>query len=475
MKLSILMPAYNEQRTIRAIVERVMESDVEGITDKELVIVDDGSTDDTGRIIGELVPKHKGRIIALRHDRNMGKGAAVRTAAEHMTGDVCLIQDADLEYDPAEYSTLIHPIVKLGADCVFGSRFATSGLRTVRFFWHAVGNRILTCLSNCFTDLDLTDMETCYKAFRTSVLRTIPLRSNRFGIEPEITAKCAKRGLKIYEVPVSYRGRTYLEGKKICWKDGFLAVFTILKYWLIDDSFSEDYGHAILNEMQEAPNFSRWLIDVVHPYLGETVVEVGSGIGNLTRILSLQHHVVATDYDQKYVNILTNAFAGNEFVHVEKWDMQEAWPGTPPETDSVFCSNVLEHIEHDAQALRNARSLLGPGGRLVLVVPKSKRLYCGLDAYVMHHRRYDRKDIEQLMQQAGFRIERMISFNKAGVVGWLVKGKLFKRKTLGRLSLKLFNVCVPLIRRIDRHLPWPGLSWLVVGSADGSIHNSERP
>lgn len=464
MKLSILMPAYNEQRTIRAIVEKVLSANVEGITEKELIIVNDASTDNTGRIINELAEQYGNEIICVTHERNMGKGAAIRTAIKHASGDICIIQDADLEYDPNDYSSLVRPIRELGADCVYGSRFASSSTRRVLFFWHSVGNKFLTFLSNCFTDLNLTDMETCYKVFRTSALKTIPLRSNRFGIEPEITAKCAKRGLRIYEIQISYNGRTYWEGKKIGWKDGLLAIFTILKYWIIDDSFNEDYGHAILHEMQEAPKFSRWLIDLASPYLGETVLEVGSGIGNQTRILSFQHHVIATDYDQKFVDILVNAFAGNEFIRVEKWDVQEPWEGIPLMADSVFCSNVLEHIEQDEMALLNICKILNSEGRLILVVPQGRNLFSSLDSYLKHYRRYDKEDIEVMLTKAGFAIERIFSFNKAGVLGWVLKGKVLKKKTLGRPSLKLFNVLVPVFQKIDRFLPWKGLSWFVVAS-----------
>ena len=183
MKLSVLMAAYNEERTLRSIVKKVLDVSPAGISAKEIIIVDDGSTDRTGHILQELAAEHNDIIIPLFHERNKGKGAAIRSAIQRVTGDICIIQDADLEYDPAEYPRLIEPILEGKADCVYGSRFAGHGSRRVLYFWHSLGNKFLTLLSNCLTDLNLTDIETCYKTFRTSVLRTIPIRSNRFLVE----------------------------------------------------------------------------------------------------------------------------------------------------------------------------------------------------------------------------------------------------------------------------------------------------
>lgn len=235
MKLSVLMPAYNEKTWIEKAVERVLKQKVQGVDEMELIIVDDYSTDGTTKIIKALEKKFS-QIRAFYHKENQGKGAALRTAIAKMSGDVCIIQDADLEYDPGEYGLILEPIIEGRADCVYGSRFTGSQSKRVLFFWHYVGNRLLTLLSNMCTNLNLTDMETCYKAFRVPILKSIPIRSDRFGFEPEITAKIAQRCLRIFEVGISYNGRTYDEGKKIGWKDGFQAIFTILKYAVVNDS-----------------------------------------------------------------------------------------------------------------------------------------------------------------------------------------------------------------------------------------------
>ena len=225
MKLSVVMPVYNERATLRAVVERVLATSLE----IELLCVDDGSKDGSREILAQLQVEHP-RLRVYLQPHNMGKGAALRRGIQEATGDFVIIQDADLEYDPSEYPTLLEPLLQGKADVVYGSRFLGAGPHRVLYFWHSVGNSILTLISNCLTNINLSDMETCYKVFRREIIQSIPIEENRFGFEPEITVKIAKRRLRIYEVGISYWGRTYEEGKKIGWKDGVRALWCLLKY-----------------------------------------------------------------------------------------------------------------------------------------------------------------------------------------------------------------------------------------------------
>jgi glycosyltransferase involved in cell wall biosynthesis len=224
MKLSVVMPVFNEVRTIEEIVARVQSAPFE----KEIIVVDDYSTDGTVDLLRKINTQSE-NIKVLYHDRNRGKGAALRTGFTHVSVDIVIIQDADLEYDPREYPQILEPILDGRADVVYGSRFI-GGPHRVMFFWHYMGNQFLTLLSNMMSNLNLTDMETCYKAFRKEVLKDLTLKSDRFGFEPEFTLKVAKRKFRIYEVPISYSGRTYEEGKKINWKDGVAAIIAIMRY-----------------------------------------------------------------------------------------------------------------------------------------------------------------------------------------------------------------------------------------------------
>ena len=460
-KLSLLMAAYNEEATLRRCAERVLAVPLpEGLV-REIVLVDDGSTDATWEIAQRLAARHP-EIRIFNQPRNMGKGAAVRRAIKEMTGDIALFQDADLEYDPNDYGRLLKPILDGKADAVFGSRF-TGEERKILYYWHSVGNRLLTLLSNMLNDINLTDMETCYKAFIAECLRSVPLESNRFGIEPEITAKAARNRFRIYEVPILYNGRTYEEGKKINWRDGFAALWFIFKY-----RFSSNYadaGKVALDALEQAPRFNRWMYDSIRPHLGKRLAELGAGRGNLSKLLRSHGTLLATDYRTDYLQELGERWEHLDTLRVAPLDLTapadyEVLRGFNP--DTVVCLNVLEHIEDDRAVLRALHKFLPSGCRLVFLVPFNSKLFSEFDRQIGHYRRYEKGELEGKMTEVGFTVERQFFFNKVGVMAWWVGNKLTGQRTITSWQLKLYNFLTPLFRQLDRVIPSSGLSTIVV-------------
>ena len=464
LRLSILIPVYNERTVVERSVALVLAAPLPENMDRELIIVDDCSTDGTAAIL-ERMASEDPCIRLVRKTVNEGKGAAVRTAIEQASGDFCLVQDADLEYDPSEYPRLLRPLLDGNADAVFGSRYLVDEQTRVLPFWHSMINKYLTLLSNMFCNLNLTDMETCYKVFRTDLLKSIPIRSNRFGFEPEITMKAAKRKLRIYEVPISYHGRTYEEGKKIGWKDGVKALGVILRFWLIDDLYVEPYGRAFLNNLTGTPQYLAWLARVLRPHLGDTVLELGAGIGNITgRLMGRRLQYVAAEKDPLYLHALRNRFLRTPNVSVLRLD-----PGRPEDFenaggpfDTVLCVNVLEYAAEPGLVIESAGGVLRPGGNILILAPQSPALYGSLDRTLGHRRRFSKTELLALLTTQGFEIERISQLNKIGTLGWWLYGKVLRRRRISKVTLKIFDKTVWFWRRVDGLMPWPGLSLVVV-------------
>jgi glycosyltransferase involved in cell wall biosynthesis len=460
--LSILMPVYNEARTLRTIVRRVLMSPVE--LPIELICVDDGSRDGSPEILDGLAVADP-RIRVFRQPRNMGKGAAIRRAIEEMRGGIGLIQDADLEYDPADYPALVAPILEGKADAVFGSRFASPPQRKILLYWHSVANKLLTWLTNILNDINLTDMETCYKAVRGDILKQTPLHSNRFGIEPELTTKLAQWNIRLYEVPVSYHGRTAAEGKKIGWKDAFSALWTLLKYRFIDERFTTHEGYYTLQSMRRARGLNRWVLDQFRTFVGDRVVEAGCGIGNFTELLLDRERLICVDNDPLYVEMSDWRFGHLENVRTLLFDLAspDAYRTFAPERiDTIVCLNVLEHIDGDQEVLRAYHDLLQSGGHAIVLVPAHASLYGPADEVLGHRRRYAQTELHTKLQTAGFDVVHVEEFNRLGALGWQMNNRL-GRRDLSPRQMRAFSLLLPVAKAMEAMKIGRGLSLIGVG------------
>ncbi len=445
---SILIPVYNEQAYLSLVVERVLAAPLPEGVDRELVLVDDCSRDRSPEIIRELVAQHPGVIRAFRQPKNQGKGAAIRRAIKEMRGDFAIIQDADLEYDPNEYSLALAPLLDGRADVVYGSRFATRETRKVLQYHHKLGNLFLTHLSNFTTGLDLTDMETCYKAFRADALKSIPLRSNRFGIEPEITAKIAKRGWTVYEVPISYNGRRYSEGKKIGWKDGVSAIRVILKYWFLDDSYyDEDDDSDSAHKVESSKNYGKTLVKRARPYLGQKTLELGAGLGPISRFFPQKERLTVSESDDRRLKFLHASYDGNAVVDVAKLNLKTGETTLTAQDehsyDSVVCFCRVSELDlSDGAVLAQVRKYLARGGCLIATLPAKSQ-----DKRGSRVKGYSREEIETILTNAGFTIEELSPF--ASIERLILRRPPQKTSQLG---FKTFDLLAPRTQWLDKFI-----------------------
>jgi SAM-dependent methyltransferase len=335
----------------------------------------------------------------------------------------------------------------------------------VLYFWHSVGNSALTMFSNMLTNLNLTDMETCYKMITREVVDRLDLESKRFGVEPEITCKVARMRARIFEVPISYSGRTYEEGKKIGFWDAFQAVWVILKYFRWEAP-KGDIGLQTLRRMEALGPYNQWLHERFEDHLGRRILEVGSGVGNQTRYFIDRERVIASDIEAHYKRELTAKFGERTNVRVAGFRFplseEDRKDLLAEGVDTVVCLNVLEHIEDDQGTLRDFAAVLPPGGRLALLVPAMPSLYGSLDIYLRHYRRYDRDGLAGRVKEAGFTIDEIRFLNRPGVAGWWLNSRVLKRKVLPKGQLGAFKWLLPLLRPEEKKPPSFGMSLLVL-------------
>ena len=345
----------------------------------------------------------------------------MRTGLAHATGSVTVIQDADLEYNPRDLPRLMAPFITGEADAVFGSRFMTSSYRRALYYRHAIGNRLLTTLSNLLTDLGLTDMETCYKAVRTHLLKSIPIRSRDFRLEVELTFKLAKRRARVFEVPISYAGRTYEEGKKIGFRDALRALGAMAHWWLIDDMYAPDeYGSEMVGNLLALTKLHRWVAALVRPYVGSRVLELGAGVANLTRQAPARAIATPSATPTRTISpTCTTSARGSRTSRLAgstprsrriSGHSTASTTRSSPSTSSRARATIV-------QALRNIGLALAPGGRAIVAVPYGPHLFSHLDEVVGHRRRYSREDLRAALEAAGFEVEELFDFNRFAAAG----------------------------------------------------------
>ncbi len=456
--LSVVMSCFNEADTVKVIAEQVLDSPYT----RELIIVDDGSSDGTAENARGISDP---RVRVLVQPLNLGKGAALRRGFAEVTSPFVIVQDADLEYDPSEYDIVLEPLLDGRADVVYGSRFHVARPHRVLYFWHAVGNRFLTTASNMMTNLNLSDMETCYKAFRREVVESFEIEEDRFGFEPEITAKVAASGWRVYEVGISYAGRTYAEGKKIGWKDGVRAMYCIVRYSPLWPHLRERRGlqksaeepaafeeadaelAETLDSLVDASNYADWIASLMDGHIGGEILEVGAGHGTMTERLLAKGRVTANELSDRCLGVLRSRFADHPDVAVSDRPVAEAGESS---FDSAVLVNVLEHVDDDLEFLQEVRDALRPGGKAAIFVPALPALYSDFDRRIGHHRRYRRSTLATVVARAGMEIDDLRYVNSTGAVAWWIMATKLGRVPTKRGPVRLYDrAVVPVTRRAE--------------------------
>mgnify|MGYP005857953713 CR=1 FL=1 len=457
-KLSVIIPCYNEALTIEDVISEVKKQPYR----KEIIIVDDGSDDSTPNILKNIKSDEMNEIKVIRCHKNMGKGAAVCKAFNYLTGDTIIIQDADLEYSPSDYPVLLEPLLSGKADVVYGSRFL--GTRRAIYFTNYIANLLFSFSMNLIYGSTLTDVATGFKAFKKYVLDEIqPLSAKDFSFEIEFTARILQRKFSIYEVPISYWGRTYEEGKKINWKHG-LKIF----WWICKTSSKKDslpLGKENEN-FRSAMNYKKWLYnDNIKPSVGKRVMEIGSGTGNISRFMIGRETLILSDISDYYLRHLRAQFRETSKLRIIKYNVLDEPPDLVKKIniDTVVAVSVIEHVQDDLKALKNINKILINGGKAIIHVPLFETLYGSIDSSLGHFRRYSVKEIKEKMELCGFEVERLKSFNPLGIPLWFFLGKIMKAKYVPKSFSLLSEISSIFIKRVSQYLPDIGFELTVVG------------
>jgi 2-polyprenyl-3-methyl-5-hydroxy-6-metoxy-1,4-benzoquinol methylase len=462
MKLSIILPTFNDRETIRDAVTGIQTAPLDGL-DREVIVVDDASTDGTREVLSDLDGRRGLRV--LHQSRHEGRGPAIARGFAAAGGDVCVLGDTGLSYDLGGYATLVGPILAGKADVVFGSRFLGSPAgHRVLGFRESIASRFVTLLSNALTGLNLTDIAASCKAMTRQVAGRLDLQSSGSGVEPEIACKVSRLGVRVYEVPMPHLGPAVASGG-IGAADALRMMGAVARYagW---DGPEHDVGVRTLRRMARLGAYNRWLHAAFEAYLGERVLEVGAGVGNQTQYFVHRERVIAADIEADYVNELQAKFGHRPGVRVASFSFplgaDEVADLQRERLDTVVCLNVLEHIEDDRATLEDFARILRPGGHLVLIVPSMPSLYGTLDVHLHHFRRYERETLRQLLVETGFEPETVRYMNRLAVPGWWLNSRVLKRKVLPRGQLGLFRLMMPLLKFEERHPPSFGLSLLAL-------------
>jgi SAM-dependent methyltransferase len=471
VKVSILIPLLRDEKLLGTLLERVLKAPLPPAVEREILLADCRSSESAASGAEAEVARHPHLIRLLRSSPDQGRGAALLDAIRQAEGEFAIIQDADLGYDPRDYARILAPLIEGTADAVYGSRLPRAGKPQPLSFGDALANRLLTGICNLAQGLRLTDVGTGCKAFRMSFLQSIPIRGQLSGLAPEIAIKLAKREARICEAPIRYGGHACRAGKGLGIGDAAAALWAILRTVASHDVYL-DGDKSILDAFASAPRFNQWMADTVRPYLGKSVLEIGSGMGNLTRYLvSERREYVATDIDREHLDRLRIRLSGQPNLKVAVADASRAEDFHPfhRKMDAVLCLNVLEHIEDDAAALRNIRSALRDGGRAIVLVPAGPGIWGAIDQALGHWRRYSEEELRHRMSEAGFAVETVLKFNRVSRPGWWFSGRVLGRSKISRFQLRNFDRMVWLFRKVDAGLPWQPTSLIAIGRRQAAL------